>query len=90
MTFLQGRIESTFEIVDKHLGQNRFMIGEQLTIADISMAGYLFFPKEETGFDLPISHPNIGRWLSRLSEIKGWKPPYDLMPGKRTKALVWD
>jgi hypothetical protein len=51
---------------------------------------YLFFPKEETGYDLPISHPNIGRWLSRVSETKGWKLSYDLMPGKRTKALVWD
>ncbi|MEJ2003265.1 MAG: glutathione S-transferase, partial [Maritimibacter sp.] len=27
------------------------------------------------------AYPAIDAWLTRISEIDGWKHPYDLMPG---------
>ena len=60
---------------------------DQLSIADFSLAGYLFYPKEETGYDFAQSHPNIHRWTERLRALPGWKDPYDMMPGQRIKPF---
>lgn len=83
MSWLKGRIDSAFAIVEKHLAERPFMLGAELTIADISMTGYLFYPKEEHGFDFAATHPNIAAWLGRISATKGWKGPYETMPGER-------
>jgi glutathione S-transferase len=61
----------------------RFVIGERPTIADISMIGYLLFPKEETGYAFAASHPGVHAWLGRVAGLPGWRDPYDLLPGKR-------
>jgi hypothetical protein len=52
-------------------------------MADLSMAGYLFFPKDESGYDLAASHPAVHGWLDRIAALPGWRAPYDLLPGKR-------
>jgi len=80
MAFLRVRIDSAFGVVDKHLSQRDFMVGGRPTIADFSLIGYLYFPPEETGYDLPQSHPNIARWTDRMRSLPGWRHPYDLLP----------
>ena len=50
------------------------------TVADISIAGYLFWP-EEFGVDYAKQYPNIGKWLERIKALPGWVHPYELMPG---------
>jgi glutathione S-transferase len=81
--WLKGRIDAAFAIAEKHLASNRFMVGDAPTIADFSMSAYLFYPPEESGYDLPQSHPNIAAWLQRLREVEGWASPYDVLPGER-------
>ena len=50
------------------------------TIGDISMIGYLMFPKYKgAGFDFAVSHLSIAAWLDRISALPGWRPPYDLL-----------
>src|SRR5207244_2872364 len=44
------RAESAWGILDTHLGGRRYVVGDRLTIADLSLAGYLFFP-DEIGVD---------------------------------------
>jgi len=80
LAFLRARVESTFSIVDKHLGSRSFVLGERPTIVDFSMAGYVYYPPGETGFDLEVSFPAIHAWRRRLAALPGWKPPYELMP----------
>ncbi len=77
--FLRGRITSSLGIVDKHLGKQRFIVGDKPTIADISMCGYLYWP-DEFGVDWK-DYPNIGRWLNDIEALPGWVHPYKLMPG---------
>lgn len=60
-----------------------FVIGDQPSVADISMIGYLCVPPDETGYDLAVSHPGVRAWIDRLAALPGWRPPYDLLPGKR-------
>ena len=78
--FLRGRAEATMQIVDKHLGAHDFVALDRLTIADLSLAGYMFYDGE-LGVDLN-DYPNILKWRERISSLPGWKGPYDLMPRK--------
>lgn len=79
IAFQQGRLRAAYEILDAHLENRNWMVGNGLTNADISCCGYLFYP-EPFGFDRA-DWPHIDAWLTRISETPGWKHPYDLMPG---------
>ena len=80
LAFLRSRVESSFAIADKHLTDRPFVLGERPTIVDFSMAGYVYYPPEETGFDIAADFPALDAWRQRLAALPGWKPPYELMP----------
>ena len=86
--YLKRRIDDYLGILDTHLRDRAFAIGDKPTVADISMMAYLSFPKNEAGYDLPVSHPSIAAWLSRLAALPGWQAPYDLLPGQRLRCYV--
>ena len=81
LNFLKGRIDNNVAIVDQRLSTRPFLLGARPTIADLSMAGYFYYPADEFGFDLAAQHKNVGAWLERIKALPGWKHPYDLMPG---------
>ncbi|MEQ1578318.1 MAG: glutathione S-transferase [Hyphomicrobium sp.] len=87
LTFFKGRADAALGVVDTHLASTPFMLGAEPTIADFSLIGYMYFPHEETDYDLSISHPKIFAWTERMKALPGWKHPYDLLPGKRLKPL---
>lgn len=80
--FLRERAIGAYRIVDKHLAGARFLVGDRLTIAELSLAGYVYLP-EETGIDMA-EFPHIAAWKARISDMPGWRHPHDLMPGKKT------
>jgi glutathione S-transferase len=62
------------------------MLGDEPSIADFSLSGYLFYPIEEHGVPLAQAdgpHPNLARWIERLRWVPGWGSPYDVLPGER-------
>ncbi len=77
--FVQGRLKAAYTVLDRHLEGRDWIVGAGPTIADLSCAGYLYYP-EPFGFDRA-DWPHIDRWLGNLSALPGWKHPYDLMPG---------
>jgi glutathione S-transferase len=77
--FLQKRVTGALQVLESKLANSDFVIGEEPTIADISLCGYLFWP-EEIGLSWA-EYPSIEAWLSRIKELPGWAHPYDLMPG---------
>ena len=81
MEFLKARVMNALGIVDKRLAKVPYLVGERPTIADLSLAGYFFYPSEEFGFDIAEGRPNIGAWRERIRALPGWAYPYDLMPG---------
>jgi glutathione S-transferase len=87
MAFLKGRFDGALAIVEKHLGTSKFIVGDKPTIADFSLAGYMFYPPEESGYDWKKTNPNLAAWLERLRALPGWKGPYELLPGERMKPL---
>ena len=87
MAFLKGRADAALTIVNEHLAKTPYMVGDEPTIADFSLAGYVFYPASEHGYDLEKIHTNIFTWTQRLKALPGWKDPYDLLPGERIRPL---
>jgi glutathione S-transferase len=77
--FMQGRLKAAYDTLNSHLEGRDWIVGTDLTNADLSCCGYLYYP-EPFGFDRK-DYPNIDAWLTRISATPGWKHPYDLMPG---------
>ncbi|OWU82358.1 glutathione S-transferase [Oceanicola sp. 22II-s10i] len=83
LTFLRWRVDDCLRIAEARLADRAFVMGDEPTIADISMCAYLSFPEDETGYRLADSHPAVQAWLGRIAALPGWKSPYDLLPGER-------
>ncbi|HVO01071.1 MAG TPA: glutathione S-transferase [Candidatus Cybelea sp.] len=78
--FLRSRARGAYAIVDKHLADRAYLLGARPTIADFSLAGYVFFD-EPTGIDRSREFPNVEAWAGRIAALPRWKHPYELMPG---------
>jgi len=81
--FLRGRIKGSLGILELHLQKQKFIVGDEPTIADISACGYLYWP-DEFGMSWK-EYPAIGAWLERIKALPGWVHPYELMPGHPLK-----
>ena len=73
------RAETAWGVLNAHLAGRRYVVGDRLTIADISLCGYLFFDGE-IGVDWK-QYPAIRDWLERIRSEPRWRHPYQLMPG---------
>jgi len=61
---------AALKIMNDHLGQAGFMVGEQLTIADIALYAYTH-TAHDGGFDLQ-PYENIRKWLSGFEAQPGY------------------
>jgi glutathione S-transferase len=86
VAFLAGRSRAALAIVEKHLEGRDWIAADRPTIADLSLAGYMFYPVRETVIDIAAEYPAVDRWRERVAALPGWKPPYELMPWKRPPA----
>lgn len=75
--FMAMRLASALKVMEAHLDGRDWLAGDEITIADIGCAGYLFYEEPFT-FDRA-DYPNINRWLDAIAAQPGWKHPYDLM-----------
>jgi len=77
--FQQARLKTAYTILNDHLANRPWVAGAAMTIADLSLCGYLYYP-EPWGFDRK-DWAHIDTWLDRVAAVPGWKHPYDMMPG---------
>ncbi len=63
LAFLRRRLDDYLRILQGHLETRAFVAGDRPTVADLSMIGYLYFPKDESGYDLAThpGHPGLAR-----------------------------
>jgi glutathione S-transferase len=73
------RAETSWKILDTHLSGRKYVAAERLTIADLSICGYLFWD-DELAVDWA-QYPNLRDWLGRIRGEPRWKHPYKLLPG---------
>jgi glutathione S-transferase len=58
--------------MERQLEQTTFLVGEQATIADISLFAYTQVA-HEGGFDLS-GYPQINAWMQRIRALPGYQP----------------
>jgi len=74
------RAEAALSFVDKTVTDQKFLVGNYPTIADIGCWGRMVF-MAEGGFE--ISHwPHLEAWANRIKAMPGFALPYDLIPSK--------
>ena len=88
LAFMKGRVDDFLKILEQNVSERPFIAGERPTVADLSMTGYLVFPRHESGYDLALTHPAVSAWLGRIAALPGWVAPYDLLPGQRLPCYV--
>lgn len=58
------------KVMEQRLSKTAFLVGEQLTTADVSLFGYTHVA-HEGGFELS-QYPGIQRWISRIRSLPGF------------------
>ena len=86
MKVFRARAETAWGVLAAHLTGHLYVVGDRLTIADLSMCGYRFWP-EEIGVDWD-EYPAIRNWLARIRSEPRWVHPYQLMPGHPRPAAA--
>ncbi|MGF1464208.1 MAG: glutathione S-transferase family protein [Maricaulaceae bacterium] len=74
----QQRAEAAFGVVDRHLDGRQWVALDRASIADFSLAGYMFY-RDEVPVDFD-AYPNLQAWRARVQSLPGWTPPYELLP----------
>jgi glutathione S-transferase len=58
-------------VLNKRLDGKQYVVGNSLTIADLTLASSLMYAKQA---EVPLGEfPNIQSWFSRISDLDGWK-----------------
>ena len=86
MAEFRKRSEVAWGVLDSHLRERTFVVGDRLTYVDLSLCGYLFFD-DEIGVDWK-GYPGIHAWLARIRAQPRWRHPYQLMPGHPRPAAA--
>lgn len=86
MAEFRRRSESAWGVLNAHLDGRSYVVGERLTIADLSLCGYLYWP-DEIGVDWS-NYPRIASWLARIASTPRWREPYELLPGHPRPAAA--
>jgi glutathione S-transferase len=58
-------------VLNDHLGRKQYVVGDSLTIADLTLASSLMYAKQA---EVPIAEfSNVEAWFARISELEAWK-----------------
>jgi glutathione S-transferase len=74
------RAEAALSFVDKTVADQKFLVGDYPTIADIGCWGRMVF-MAEGGFEIA-NWPHLEAWANRIKAMPGFALPYDLIPSK--------
>ena len=74
LLWLRSRYDYDISIMENELSDGRaYFLGDEFSIADCSLAGYLYFADEAK---LPVPK-HVQAWLVRLAALPEWFHPYD-------------
>ena len=70
-----------FDVLEKVLGNSRFLAGNNATIADV--AGYSYIAHAPEGDVSLADYPNVRAWLARIEALVGFVPMQETKAGLR-------
>lgn len=66
-----GNFRRFAAVLNKRLDGKKYIVGDSLTIADLTLASSLMYAKQ---VEAPVAEfPNVHAWFSRITELDGWK-----------------
>jgi glutathione S-transferase len=66
------------KMLDAHLGKNKYLVGDTLTIADFAVAAPLLYAQQA---EMPLgSYGNVRAWLERVTALPCWRETAPQMP----------
>jgi glutathione S-transferase len=77
VAWLRGRALADLATLDRQLAARPFLLGGDITVADIACCAYLFW-SEQAQLNLA-EWTNVGEWLGRIRALPVWQAPYDLV-----------
>jgi glutathione S-transferase len=81
LAFLHGRAKAAWAVLNTQLEKTQaYVIGDYPTVADFSLAGYVYFD-DEIGVNWAQDYPAIAAWIDRMKAMPNWQHPYVMMPG---------
>jgi glutathione S-transferase len=58
-------------VLDKRLAGRKYVVGEGVTLADLTLASSLMYAKQA---DVPVAEfPNVQAWFARITDLEAWK-----------------
>lgn len=75
--WFEARMHADLERLDLALRASPYLVGDAVTIADVSCCGYLFWA-DQAAVDLA-AWPAVAAWLERIRSQPPWQAPYDLL-----------
>jgi glutathione S-transferase len=72
------RAVQALDTLDTTLARHRFLVGGELSIADISCCSYLYWA-DEAHLDME-RWPHVKNWLQAIASLPRWQPPDVLVP----------
>lgn len=79
--FTQNLGNDTLQKLDKHLKDREYLVGDQMSIADVAIYSYSFLAPEG-GVSLE-PYPNVRRFLAKIESQKGFVPVQTTKAGLR-------
>jgi glutathione S-transferase len=77
LVWLRSRAEDDLARLDLELADRQFLLGAECSVVDVACCAYLFWADQA---DLDLSQwPHVAGWLDRISTLRGWGAPYDLL-----------
>ncbi len=75
LPWFRARFDADIARLEDELSDGRrFLLDDQVTVADFSICGYLFWP-EQAQVSYP---PRVQAWLERIAALPGWRHPYQM------------
>jgi glutathione S-transferase len=65
-------LETACGILDKHLAKSTFLVGDKLTLADITFAPYIEYAMATPAKETFAKYPHFMAWWGRVSERPAW------------------
>lgn len=81
VTWFKGRVDGSAERLDREVANRPFLLGDSITVADLSCSAYLFLA-HEAGIDVT-AWPGVHQWLQRITLQPGFRPIAELMTEPR-------
>ncbi|MEO1398096.1 MAG: glutathione S-transferase family protein [Pseudomonadota bacterium] len=76
--FTKARMIQAIKMLDRHLKDRDWTVGDRVTVADLSMVGYLMWP-DHYGVTWD-DYPNIKAWLERIQALPNFATPEEILP----------